>query len=101
MTGDWRDRLEAARKASGKSKRAVSIEADCAPGYYHGMITGKQEPGLERLMRIASVLNVSLPFLLYGMEIGPRQERLLRHFEQLDERGQVAFLDFLAARGAR
>jgi transcriptional regulator with XRE-family HTH domain len=93
MADRWRDRLKAAFLASGKSMRAVSLESGCAHNYLFEILETGKEPGMDRLLRVAEALDVSLPWLLYGVEIGPREERLLKLYAMLPEAQQRAMLD--------
>lgn len=96
MADTWRTRLQAAYDASGKSKRAVSLAADCGPGYLHDILAVGKEPTIDRLVRLANVLNVSLSWLLYGIELGHQEERLLKLYAQLSPRQRQALLDLAA-----
>jgi transcriptional regulator with XRE-family HTH domain len=93
MTDRWRNRLKEALKASGKSMREVSMDAGCGPGYLHDVLAVGKEPTIDRLMRIANVLNVSLSWLLYGFDLGKKDEELLTLFASLTERQRQAILD--------
>jgi len=70
---------------SGKSKRAVSIEAGCGPGYVHSILAEGKEPTVDRLIAVAKALNVSLSWLLYGYHVSPEVEDLLRLLEDRPE----------------
>lgn len=96
MADTWRTRLQAALDASGKSKRSVSLAADCAAGYLHDILAVGKEPTIDRLLRIADVLGVSLSWLLYGIELGHQEERLLRLYSKLSPRQRQAILDLAA-----
>jgi transcriptional regulator with XRE-family HTH domain len=74
---EWRGRLAAALEKSGRSMRAVSIAAGVGPNYLHGILRDRKEPTIERLIRICNVLNVSLTFVILGIELTQAQERLL------------------------
>lgn len=99
MADTWRDRLRAAFEASGKSMRAASLEAGCAHNYLFEVLETGKEPGMERLLRVADVLNVSLPWLLYGTEIGPAEEEFLRAYAKLSQKQRRAILDLAAPDG--
>jgi transcriptional regulator with XRE-family HTH domain len=93
MTTQWRDRLRMALDNSGKSMRAVSIAAGLGENYLHSILGEGKEPSIDRLMKIADTLNISLAWLLYGIEIGPQEERLLRLYAKLPEQQRRAILD--------
>lgn len=96
MVDKWRERLRAAFEASGKSMRAASLEAGCAHNYLFEVLETGKEPGMERLIRVADVLGVSLPWLLYGTEIGPAEEEFLRAYAKLSPKQRRAILDLAA-----
>jgi transcriptional regulator with XRE-family HTH domain len=93
MMGSWRERLTQALANSGRSMRSVSIAAKCSPNYLHSILAEGQEPAIDRLLRIADVMNVSLSWLLYGLEIGRQEEELLRRYALLSDRQRQAILD--------
>lgn len=80
LTG-WRDRLAAALEASGKSKREVSLASGSGPGYLHSILKEGKDPSVENLARICGALGVSLTKVLYGIDISPATERLMRAAE--------------------
>jgi transcriptional regulator with XRE-family HTH domain len=93
MTTLWRDRLRMTLDDSGKSMRAVSLAAGLSENYLHSVLGEGKEPSIDRLMKIADTLNISLSWLLYGIEIGPQEERLLRLYARLPEQQRRAILD--------
>lgn len=96
MADTWRDRLQQQLDLSGKSMRAVSLEAKCGAGYLHDILVSGKEPTVDRLMRVADVLGVSLSWLLYGIELSGQEERLLRLYSKLSPRQRQAILDLAA-----
>jgi lambda repressor-like predicted transcriptional regulator len=97
VDGQWRNRLRAALDDTGKSMRSVSLEAGCGPGYLHDILVVGKEPKLDSVLRIADALNIGLGQLLYGLDIGPQEEELLRLYAQLPERQRRAVLDLIAS----
>lgn len=93
MTTMWRDRLRQTLDNSGKSMRAVSMAAGLGDNYLHSILGEGKEPSIDRLLKIADTLNISLAWLLYGIEIGPQEERLLRLYAKLPETQRRAILD--------
>ena len=93
MERHWRERLEQALEASHKSKRSVSLAARCGAGYLHDVLSEGKEPTIDRLMRIADVLGVSLSWILYGIELKKPEEELLRAYALLSERQKQAVLE--------
>lgn len=73
--------------------REISKEAGCGAGYLHDILKAGKDPTIERLMRIADALDVSLSWLLYDIEMSKQDEELLRLFATLSKRQKKAFLD--------
>lgn len=78
---DWRSRLEDAIKASGRSKREISLAAGKGPGYVHSILSEGKDPTIDNLIAICLALNVSLTKILYGFEISPETEEILSLIE--------------------
>ena len=67
--------------------REVSIAADLNPGYLHSVIGKDQkEPTVTRLARVCKVLDVSLAYVMYGVDISPETEELLHIIESRPEK---------------
>lgn len=77
----WRSRLEDARAKSGMSMRAVSIGAKKGAGYYQSMLKDGKDPSIDNLIAICGVLDVSLSHILYGVEITPETEAIIKALE--------------------
>lgn len=92
----WQARLAAAIKEKKKSQREVSLAAGLGPGVVNSWLNNNEgkEPMMESLLKVCTVLNVSLPNILYGYEISGDTEEILRLLEQKPEfRGSI--LDML------
>lgn len=96
MAETWRDRLQQQLDSSGRSMRGVSLAAKCGAGYLHDILVTGKEPTVDRLMRIADELDVSLSWLLYGIELSQQEEHLLRLYSKLSPRQRQAILDLAA-----
>lgn len=88
----WRARLNAAVEASGKSMRAISLDAGAAPGYVHSILKEDKEPTIGKLVKVAESAGVSLSYILYGYEMTATEEDLLKIFSNLSEEQKSAFL---------
>lgn len=74
----WRSRLIEAVETSPKSMRAVSLAAGRGPGYLHSVIRDGKDPSVDHLASVCSELGVSLPYILFGMDISPETEEIVR-----------------------
>jgi len=97
MDAGWRNRLKSAVEASGKSPRAVSLEAGRAHGYVFSLLNEGKDPSLGNLSAICRVLGVSLPRILYGQDITPEGEELLNLVADADPKVVQGVLDILRA----
>lgn len=97
MNDGWRTRLRAAVTASGKSPRAISLEAGRAHGYVFSLLSEGKDPTLTNLSAVCRVLGVSLPSILYGQDVTPEGEELLNLVADADPKVVQGVLDILRA----
>jgi hypothetical protein len=97
MNDGWRGRLKAAVEASGKSPRAVSLEAGRAHGYVFSLLNEGKDPTITNLSAVCRVLGVSLPSILYGQDVTPEGEELLNLVADADPKVVQGVLDILRA----
>ena len=100
MNDGWRDRLRKAVEASGKSPRAVSLEAGRAHGYVYSLLNEGKDPTISNLSAVCKVLGVSLPYILYGQDITPEAEELLSLVAEAEPQVVKGVLDILRAHKA-
>ena len=81
-----RARLTAALKERGLSKRGTSLKANLNPGFIHGILIEGKEPTIANLAQVCEAIGVSLSYIIYGYEITPETERLLRLIEEHPEK---------------
>lgn len=94
----WRKRLDDAVKASGRSRRAVSLAAGLAPNYLHTLLGAPQkEPTIGNLQRVCQTLNVALGWIIQGISLDPQTEELLRLAADLTPEQRGHLLEFLRA----
>lgn len=96
----WRSRLAEAIVAKQMSKRSVSLAAGQGPGYVHSILSEGKDPSVANLEAVCRAVGVSLQFVLYGYEISPETERLLRLMEDHPE-SRDGILKILEAREPR
>lgn len=82
----WRKRLADAMADKKMSKRATSLAAGQGPGYVHSILSEGKEPSVANLEAVCKAVGVSLQFVLYGYDISPETERLLRLMEENPEK---------------
>ncbi len=77
----WRTRLAAAIEERKLSKRSVSLSAGMGPGYVHSLLSEGKDPSVDNLADVCRIVGVTLPWVLYGYDVSPENERFLRLFE--------------------
>ena len=84
-TTGWKERLAAAIEADSRSDRALSMESGNGKGYVHSILKEGKDPSVTNLTRLCDTLGVSLTHILYGFDITPETEKLLRAVGQHPE----------------
>lgn len=74
---EWKQRLEAAVEASGKSRRAISIAAGMGPGYVHSLLREGKEPTIGSLIAICREVGVSAAYVLMGQDVSDLDEEFI------------------------
>lgn len=77
----WRDRLAALIEERDISMRALSIDIGMGGGYIHSILRDGKTPSVDNLAKAAGRLGVTLPYLLYGFEMTPETEEIVRLLE--------------------
>ena len=88
----WRERLQQALEASGKSQSAIAREAGVGRSYLNGVLVEGKEPTLANFLSLAEALSVSATWLIYGVEISADTEELLRLYSRLPAEQRADFL---------
>lgn len=76
--GEWRARLEAAILDSGKSMRAICIEAGLGNSYLHGVLRSGKDPTIDRLMAVCEAIPADPMHILLGLDASPGDMKILR-----------------------
>lgn len=76
-----------------RSLRDISLKAGMGAGYLHGVLVEKKDPTIGNLLKIADQIGVSLSHIIYGIELGADEERLLRLYARMTPRQKKAFLE--------
>ena len=74
----WQDRLLSAIEADGRSWRAISLAAGLGPHYISQMRQRGTNPTLDAADKLCRVLDISLVYILTGLELDPEGEEFLR-----------------------
>lgn len=90
----WLDRLRDAVKADGRSLRDVSLSAGLGPNYLSELLGKDKEPGINKLERLCRELNVSLAYVLTGLQVTPEDEEKLALLAELPEEDAATVLHF-------
>lgn len=77
----WRNRLKAAIEKSGRSQGDVATSCGLSRGYFTNVFRDGKEPTVGNLISIAHELNVSLSTILYGYDVSPETEEIMRLIE--------------------
>jgi transcriptional regulator with XRE-family HTH domain len=91
MGEKWRERLRQAAENDGRSMREISLEADLAHNYLYTILKKGKTPGIDSLMRILRVLDISLAEIVEGYQLDRDSRAILRIWGELspDERGHM------------
>lgn len=64
-----RARLREAVDASGKSEASIVKAANLGHGYLTNILKREKMPSVEKLHRLCDELNVSVPWVMYGIDV--------------------------------
>lgn len=80
-TVGWKARLAAGMKKNGKSKREVSLAAGMGPGYVHSILKEGKDPTIDHLIKICEAADLSLYYVLIGIEASRETEEIVKLLE--------------------
>lgn len=98
MVTGWRNRLIDAINADGRSDRAISLAAGLGPNFVNELRNQTKEPGVEKIMKLADELNVSLTYLFMGSDVTAEDEAFLRLYRQYSDEERAGLLAILKKR---
>jgi transcriptional regulator with XRE-family HTH domain len=81
-----RSRLRKTLATKGLSKREVSLSAGFGAGYVHSILNEGKEPTVSKLASVCAAANISLGYIIYGVELSPETERLISLIETNPEK---------------
>lgn len=91
---DWRSRLLEAVDKDGRSDRAISLKAKLGPNFVNELRNGDKEPGVNKVIKLAEMLDLSLAFVFSGADVSARDETDLKLFLSLSPDSRQAMLHF-------
>jgi transcriptional regulator with XRE-family HTH domain len=91
----WRTRLTACLEKDGSSLRSISLQAGLGANYLSQMINDNKEPGIEIVLRLCNILNVSVTYIVTGKELSKLDEELLVLLADVDVEAKIHLRDFL------
>ena len=93
MMEDWRTRLIQAVDADGRSDRAISEAAGLGVNFVNELRKGEKEPGVNKVLRLADTLQLSLGYVFSGTEISAHDEADLQVFLALSSENRQSILN--------
>lgn len=100
MTDEWKQRLVKAVEKDGRSYRELSKLSGNGPNFVSELVRDGKDPGVERIIRLARVLGISLSYLFTGLELTGRDEEFARLVASLPVESKQAVLQLLRDRQA-
>jgi len=76
-----RDRLTRALDDKRISMRKASLEAGFSETFTHGILKLGRDPGVENLTKLCDSLGLSVSYIIFGHDVSPDAEELLRLFQ--------------------
>lgn len=92
MDDEWRSRLKKAIQADGRKPRTVSLAAKLGPNYLGEVLKKGKVPGIDKLLRLCSELNVSATYILSGADVSPQSEEMQTILSRLPSDRQETLL---------
>lgn len=82
----WLTRLLLEIERNGMSQRSASLKAGLGAGYVNSLVKEGKDPALDHVMRLCAAINVSAAYILFGINVTPETERIMRAVEDSPER---------------
>ena len=93
---DFAKNLRRYRKRKNYSQKKLAKELHYGYTAIANYESGRNEPSIDDLIRLAKVLNVTVDELI-GMEFTSKEEELVASFLKLDEKNQNRIMDLIQA----
>lgn len=97
MEDKWKDRLLEAIDADDRSDRAISLSAGLGVNFVNELRNTSKEPSLQKVLKLAAELDLSLSYLFIGYELTKDDEDLLFVLRSLPAEAKAGLLTALRA----
>jgi len=88
MSDAWLSRLKAAVDKDGRTPRAISLAAGLNPNYVGELFHLGKAPTVDKLLKICETLDVSVAWVLTGLNASRQEEEMLALVSGLPEAQQ-------------
>lgn len=92
MSEGWLERLRGAVQKDGRPLRAISKAAGLGPNYLGELLNKGKVPGIDKLLRLCSELEISATWVLTGTKVSPDSEEMLSILATLPPDQQTTLL---------
>ncbi len=97
MEENWKTRLLRAVDNDGRSDRAISSAAELGVNFVNELRNTSKEPSIEKVLRLAAELQLSMAYLFLGRDLSKDDEDLLLVLQSLPEDAKEGLLAALRA----
>jgi len=97
MEENWKTRLLQAIDSDGRSDRAISTAANLGVNFVNELRNTAKEPSVEKILRLAAELNLSVTYLFLGRDLSRDDEDLLLVLQSLPASAKEGLLAALRA----
>ncbi len=97
MQENWKTRLLQAVDNDGRSDRAISLAANLGVNFVNELRNTSKEPSIEKVLRLAAELQLSVSYLFLGRDLSKDDEDLLLVLQSLPADAKAGLLAVLRA----
>lgn len=101
MAEGWRERLTMALKRDGRSQAEICRKAGVSHNYLRAILKEGKDPSISNMVRLAQALGVSAAWLVDGLEISPKAEKLLKAWASFPIEEQELLLEYFLRQAAK
>ena len=92
MQENWKTRLLQAVDNDGRSDRAISLAANLGVNFVNELRNTSKEPSIEKVLRLAAELQLSVSYLFLGRDLSKDDEDLLLVLQSLPADAKAGLL---------